>query len=196
MPADVYVTLDDLKNALQIDLSDTRKDTALTSVLDSASRDIDKFCDRYFGQVGTTGDPVVRVYDTKGGLLLIDDLTDLVTIEYESAEEVWTTFPDSYILLPRNAPAEIVAEPWTMIRTRTGSAWPLVVRIGGVWGWPAVPQQIKDATLLQAVRLFKSKDVPLGVVGGADMMGTMRLSVGLHPDAQHLVQPYVRAGIG
>ena len=193
-----YATLDELKDALSIDATDLRRDEALNRALSSASRDIDAYCNRYFGQMGSGGSPESRIFETHcRGTVVIDDNLGWTTIEYEAGPDTWAAYTDPVVFLPRNAGAEMqLPKPYTMIRTYSGQAFPHVIRINGQWGWPAVPSQVHDATILQAVRLFKSKDVPLGVVGGADMMGTMRLSVGLHPDAQHLVQPFQRAGIG
>ncbi len=196
MPADVYATLAELKAAVQIDDTDTRKDDALNAVLASASRTIDNFCGRYFGRVGTTLAPETKVFDTDGGTVVIGDLVELVDIDQETAEDTWTPYTGSIRLLPLNAAEATPARPYTMIRTRSGVPFPTTIRIAGVWGWPAVPDEINQATLLQAARLFKSKDVPLGVVGGDSELGLIRLSAGLHPDAQVLVQSYQAAGIG
>ena len=192
---DAYVSVDDIKDAVGIEQDDDRRDALLTGHAESASRQIDDFCGRYFGQVGTEALPVARTYDVTGSLLIIDDLVSLTGVEYE-AGTAWSDFAGAVVLLPRDAVSGVPASPFTMLRTATGSSLPSVVRVTGVWGWPTTPQPIKDAAALQAVRLFKSKDVALGVVGGGDMLGTMRLAQGLHPDAQTLCAPYQRLSLG
>lgn len=192
-----YVDLPLLKEALEIAGEDDRRDSALTALIESASAAVDSFCGRVFTQSGTVGAPVARTYDTAGGLLVIDDLQSLSSLERESglSGESWTAMDLTTVtLLPRNAHAD--ERPFTMLRVRSGQPLPLVVRLTGVWGWASVPPQVKDATLLQCIRLRKSKDIPTGVVGGADFMGTMRLSGDLHPDAQTLLQSLVRPSVG
>lgn len=185
-----YATLDELKVELGIDPADSRRDGQLKDLLDTATADVDAHCRRSFGQVGTEQDPVARVYDTVGGLLLIDDLVSLDTLEYESGES-WVAIDSSTVtLLPRNADTD--GRPFTMLRTRSGAALPPVVRITGVWGWPAVPAVVPRATVLQALRLAESGKVPLGVTGGDSMMGSLRIYGDLHPDAAHLLGPLVR----
>ena len=58
--ATTYALLDDVKDALRI--SDDHDDVVLAGIIESASRAIDQYCDRYFGQTGTTGSPVQRLY--------------------------------------------------------------------------------------------------------------------------------------
>ena len=191
-----YVTLDDLRGALEIDSTDDRLASELTAVIESASSSVNEFCNRVFVPSGTVEDPVTREYDTAGGLLVIDDLITLSTIEYESGATWGAIDAGTVVLLPRNAAVEVPAEPYTMLKTKTGTPFPAVVRITGVWGWAEVPAKVQQATLLQCLRLHKSKAIPTGVVGGADTMGVMRLSGDLHPDAQTLLGRLRRIPIG
>lgn len=197
--ATTYALLDDVKDALRI--SDTHDDVALAGVIESASRSIDQYCDRYFGQVGTEAAPVSRLYRARGRQVLIDDLVTLTDVEFEYsgyAETFTSLGDDSVIKQPINAATLIPPQPYTALLAKPSTVLPQPpgwVRISGVWGWPAIPQQIRDACVLQSVRLFKSRDVPLGVMGGADMMGAIRLPGGLHPDARILCEPFRRPAI-
>jgi hypothetical protein len=64
-----------------------------------------------------------------------------------------------------------------------------LVRITAVWGWPSIPKAIETATIIQATRIFKRFDSPLGVAGFGDF-GAVRVSRFLDPDVEQLVQPY------
>jgi len=66
------------------------------------------------------------------------------------------------------------------------------VRVEGTFGWPAVPDAVREATILQASRLFTRLDSPLGVAGFGDM-GAMRVSFKGDPDVLMLLAPYRRA---
>jgi hypothetical protein len=63
------------------------------------------------------------------------------------------------------------------------------VRVTGVYGWSAVPTAIKQATVIQAARIFKRNDSPTGIVGFGDM-GAIRVGVQLDPDVKHLIDVY------
>jgi hypothetical protein len=60
-----------------------------------------------------------------------------------------------------------------------------------VFGWPSVPIAIKQATIIQASRIFKRLDSPLGVAGFGDL-GAIRVTRDLDPDVAQLVMPYKR----
>jgi hypothetical protein len=58
-------------------------------------------------------------------------------------------------------------------------------------GWAAVPSAVKQATIIQAARIFKRLDSPLGVAGFEDL-GIMRVGRGLDTDVAQLVAAYVK----
>ena len=197
--AATYALLEDVKDALRI--SDDHDDVVLAGIIQSASRAIDQYCDRYFGQTGTTASPVQRQYRSRSGVVLVDDLVTLtdVEVDFSGFANTFTSLgASSVIKQPVNAATMVPAQPYTVLLAKPGTTLPPVpgwIRVSGVWGWPEIPQQIRDACVLQSVRLFKSRDVPLGVVGGNDMMGALRLPGGLHPDARILCEPFRRLGL-
>jgi hypothetical protein len=73
--------------------------------------------------------------------------------------------------------------PSPMLRTHT-------VQVTGSFGWSAVPLDVRMACILQAQRLFKRFDSPLGVAGFGDM-GVIRVSR-VDTDVQALLAPYVK----
>lgn len=195
-----YVSLAEVKSALRIPSNDSVDDTMLNALIGASSRLIDQYCDRYFGQVGTTQTPDVRLYRASGRVVLIDDLVSLsdVEVDFTGFATTFTTLGASSVLTqPLNAGHRVPAWPFTSLLAKPSTVLPAApgwVRVSGVFGWPAVPAQISQAALLQTVRLFKSQDVPLGLVGGADMMGALRLPRGLHPDAAQLLADYRKHG--
>ena len=70
-----------------------------------------------------------------------------------------------------------------------------LVKVTGVWGWPAVPQAIEYATIMQSQRLFKRLDSPTGILGFGDM-GAVRVTRQLDPDVAEMVNPFRRDGFG
>lgn len=153
----------------------------MADALEAASRVIDDVCGRQFGGVGT-GNADTRVYpvqwDRHLGLYVaeIDDLMTTTALVVQSGSTTLTTA--DYVLLPRNA--DKTGDPWTELGTTsaespTVGSGPWEITVTAEWGWPAVPQAIKQATLLQAARILKRRDAPLGVAGSPEMGTETRL---------------------
>ncbi|MFJ8163816.1 head-tail connector protein [Streptomyces sp. NPDC096136] len=196
--ANEYAALSVLKQMLGVEDSDTSRDVLLTSALAAASRSIDTATGRrfYLDPVASprTYRPADRtVNDTGGARLLLDDAgADPVTVETGSAG-TWTALSD-YETGPENALAR--GRPITSL-IRASGRWgtgPARVRVTARWGWPAVPDEIVQATLIQAARLFKRKDSPEGVTGSAEW-GVVRLSR-RDPDVWGLIEHFVLPGFG
>ena len=186
-----YATLADVKAALKI--TDNMDDSLLEIAVESASRLIDGYTGRYFYNAGTA----VRNYAANDSwTVTIDDLQSVSEVastdEVGNDYTVWTT--NDYQLEPLNGLSGGLTQPYTSIRAVNQYVWPFLadralVKITGVWGWASVPMAVKQATILQASRIFKRNDSPLGVAGFGDM-GVVRVGARLDPDVQHLVDPY------
>lgn len=186
-----YATLADVKNSLKI--TDNMDDSLLEIAVESASRLIDGYTGRYFYNGGTA----TRNYAASDSwIVYIDDLQSVS--EVASTDEVGGTYTtwtvNDYQLEPLNGLSGGMTQPYTSIRAVNQYVWPFLadralVKITGVWGWASVPMAVKQATILQASRIFKRNDSPLGVAGFGDM-GVVRVGSRLDPDVQHLVDPY------
>lgn len=186
-----YATLLDVKNALRI--TDSLDDSLLETAIESASRMIDGFTARNFSNAGTA----VRNFAATDAINLIID--DAITVtEVASTDEIGDTYTiwdvTDYQLEPLNGVADGLYSPFTGIRAVNDYLWPVVdqqalVRITGTWGWPTIPVAVKQATVIQASRLFKRLDSPLGVAGFGDM-GAIRVSRFLDSDVEQLLMPY------
>jgi hypothetical protein len=64
-----------------------------------------------------------------------------------------------------------------------------LVKVTGTFGWATVPDSIKFATIIQASRLFKRLESPLGVAGVSDM-GIMRVGSNIDGDVAQLINPF------
>ena len=188
-----YASLAEVKAALHI--TDSVDDTLIEMAAESASRLIDGYTGRYFYTSGTA----VRYYAAQDDFICeIDDLAS-GTITLQSANNAdgvydvtWKT--TDYQLEPLNGFADGIAWPYTRIRAIGDYLWPLsggeaLVKLTATYGWNATPMAIKQATIIQASRIFKRLDSPLGVAGFGDM-GALRVSRYLDPDVEQLVMPY------
>lgn len=192
-----YATLSQVKSALRI--TDAIDDGLLNTAIEAASRWVDGYCGRSFVAAAGTA---VRDYVPTGRMepLLVDDLTSVVSIKID--EDLDRTFgttlaPIDFQLEPVNSLSFANPYPYTMIRPQEDGYWPTIyeratVRVEATYGWPATPDAVREATILQASRLFTRLDSPLGVAGFGDM-GAMRVSFRGDPDVLMLLTPYRRA---
>jgi hypothetical protein len=186
-----YATLSEVKASLR--LTDTIDDALLETAIESASRMIDGFTARTFSNAGTA----VRNFAATDEINLIID--DAITVtQVASTDEVGGTYtiwkPTDFQLEPINSRSDGLYMPFTSIRAVNDYLWPVVdqqalVRITAVYGFPAVPIAIKQATVIQSSRLYKRLDSPLGVAGFGDM-GAIRVGRYLDPDVEQLVMPF------
>ncbi|MFC7380889.1 phage head-tail connector protein [Sphaerisporangium rhizosphaerae] len=198
-----YIDLTTVKSALGI--TDTERDAILEQAIAAACLSIDERTGRSFTRSGSA---TTRVFRTKGRtvrpddegygaeLLLVDDIadTDGLVVEVSSNGADWVIVSSTaYEPTPDNALAK--NRPITGLLRLTAS-WSMFrrVRVTAVWGWPAVPDSVKQAALLQAMRLYKRKDSPDGTAGSAEW-GIIRVSH-IDPDVKALIEPYRLSGFG
>lgn len=191
-----YITNADLKESLGISSSDSTKDDIVTYAVNAAISFIDNYTGRTFDLAGSA---TSRIYVPDGEqLLLVDDIGSITGLVVESGDITgtsWTTVDTStYEIYPLNAITK--GKPVTGLALLTNwAANPYArIRVTAKWGWPAVPDEIAQAALLQAARLFKRKDSPGGMYGSADF-GFSRVSKA-DPDVVSLIAPFVRHGFG
>lgn len=190
-----YATLNQIKAALRI--VDTMDDSLLEMAIESASRLIDGHTGRTFYSGGTAS----RVFAADDGFVCqIDDLQNS-NITLETAENADNTFDTTwavkdYQLEPLNQKLDGQEWVFTRIRATGDYLFPVyggeaLVKVTGLWGWPAAPKPVTQACIIQASRIFKRLDSPLGVAGVGDL-GVMRVSKDLDPDVAQLVMAYKR----
>jgi hypothetical protein len=190
-----YASLNEVKAALRI--TDAVDDALLEMAVESASRLIDGHAARQFWSAGTA----VRYFVAQDDFVVeVDDLSSS-TVTVQTANDAdgifdttWQT--TDFQLEPLNAVLDGIAWPYTQIRAVGDYLWPIsggeaLVKITGVYGWPSVPIAIKQACIIQASRIFKRLDSPLGVAGFGDL-GAIRVTRDLDPDVAQLVMPYKR----
>lgn len=188
---DGYATRDQLRERLD-NQPDASADALLDQLVTAASRQIDGFTARFFGQSTAT-----RTFTAEwSDLLIVDDLVSVTTLATDNDgdrtyETSWAV--TDYDLNPDDANAQ--DKPYTnlAVAPNGNNAFPLTrrgVQLAGVFGWPAVPAAITEACLLLAVRLFVRKSAPFGIAGSLD--GQVQTIPGLDPDVKQLVWPYRR----
>ena len=191
-----YITLANLKTYLKID--DSVEDVLLEQIIESASRSIDRIANRRFYLDANAS---ARTYRPIGNLRVqVDDFGTtsglVVKTDPGSTGTYATTFTlnQDYIVEPTNALAK--GRPFTTITIVGPTAfslpvnyWPQV-EVTARWGWPAVPDDIEQATYILSADLYKRKDSIGGVLGLSEL-GAIRMSP-LGRDISNMVRAYKR----
>lgn len=193
-----YATLAELKAVMRILSNDNLDDALLNTSIEAASRQLDGHCERvFFSEAGT------RVYAPNDNILVeTDDIASVTTIKSSTDGDGFfdTTWSSTdFQLEPLNGRAGGILTPATKIRAVGDYLWPTygeeaTVQVVGVFGFPAIPIAIKQATLMLAQRQFKRYDSPLGVTGFGEL-GVIRVSR-IDPDVESLVAPFRRIRFG
>jgi hypothetical protein len=199
-----YATRNQVKAALRIGTADTIDDDLIDNCVGAASRLIDGYCNRRFWSNGTA----TRVYQAEDSFYCsIDDIAGTaITLKTSSFADgnfdvTWTA--SDYQLEPLNGNLDGLTWSYDKIRAVGDYLFPTVnanygeqalVQVTAVFGWPAIPEPVTQATIIQASRIFKRYDSPLGVAGFGDL-GAIRVSRYLDPDMAQLVEPYRRMRI-
>lgn len=106
---------------------------------------------------------------------------------------------------------EIRVSPWHYNTGSMGEQWPYTgfnflgpkyvpivwpwshldrFKVVGQFGWPAVPLNVKQASLLASAEIFRMKDAPFGIAG----FGDFAIRIQQNPMIMRLLQRYVKGG--
>ena len=195
-----YCALSEIKT--YIGLTGSGQDSNLESAIESASREIDQYCDRIFYVTSSenryytpTNFFEVEIDDVSSttGLVVKLDTTD------DGTHNKTLTLNTDYIVMPINRTNKVGQnQPITSLKildSRSSERFdPKIinnVKVTGTFGFSAVPDSIKQATFLQATRLFKRKDSPFSTYGNPQT-GTGELFNRFDPDALKLIRGYAK----
>lgn len=182
-----YATLTEIKGYLSI--SDTTDDSLLESLIESASRSIDRIANRRFYLDSSATARLYRAYSDV--FVYVDDIgttNGLVVAVDENGNGTYTktlTLNTDFILDPLTASS--LGRPYTQLTMVSNTEmWPIFpgitqnglrpgVQVTAKWGWPSVPDDINMACLILTADLYKRKDAPGGILGLGDL-GAIRMS--------------------
>lgn len=176
---DTYAEIADLKPRLGIDLANTDYDDQLQDAVDSASREIERWCNRQFNK--QTSATARKFAATSKYCAVIDDFhteADLVIKSMTDDDGVFdkTWASSEFELRPANGVVSgQTGWPFWRIKAVSGETFPLAVpgerafrlEVTAQWGWDAVPSPVRQACLMLAAKNFMMKDAPLGLLGNS-----------------------------
>lgn len=188
-----YVTLEEVREFLDIPAGDTADDAILAVFITDASRAIDAHTGRQFGNTGTAQVRYFRARwraDVGRWVAVIDDLqVEPTGVDIDGAAAT------GYRFGPRNAVAKGL--PYERLELAYGSAvvpaspdWEIAVT--AVWGWSAVPAAVAAACWLQVSRFYSRRQSPYGVAGSPELGSELRLLSKLDADVAVSLAGYVR----
>jgi hypothetical protein len=194
-----YITRAQLKAHLSIPVLDTDDDTIIDRIVASTSRAVENWCHRRtFGQDAAASTRTFHA-DTYGRVY-VDDIATATGLAVATDddddgvfEQSWTVATD-FVVEPSNALAD--GQPATRL-VAVGDLWfpagnaRASVSVTATFGWPAVPDEVVEATLIKAARLFGRKDTPNGVAGTGEF-GVVRITNREDPDVVALLAPFRR----
>jgi hypothetical protein len=207
---DTYCTLAQLRAELGYATSETADDTKLSIAINAASRQIDGYCGQRFWQDPS---PVTRTFFPYDSNLLDvtidggDGIATMTSLALDTGDTgSYSTAVTDYLLRPTNhttlgVPVTEIYLPGTSYLYNRSSYGRATVQVTAQFGWPAIPDDITKACLIQAAALFKAKDAVFGAVALGDTGAAMRVRP-LNPMAAGLLDgslagvPYRRAAVG
>lgn len=174
---DPYVTLAELKKYVGIPVDELGKDDVLQFALDSATREIEDYCERQFNKE-LTATPRVFVPDDHCQVE-VDDFYDTTGFVLETDpnrsgtySQTWTAA--DYELSPLNGVVSgVPGWPYWTIDAVGGLRFPMPygghrkasVRVTAKWGWSTIPKVIRQCTFQMASKNYSMQGAPLGVAG-------------------------------
>jgi hypothetical protein len=176
-------------------------DDDVDRAIEAASRAIDEWCCRRFYADSTVSARYYTAGPEETYVLAVDDISTTTGLIVRTDDDWNGTYENTWTLNSRTGPWGFMVEPtnWSALskpitRLRAvADVWPTVeqgVEVTAKWGWASIPVAITEACLMLAVRYWKRKDTPFGVMGTSET-GFVTLPK-VDPDVQALLNPYRR----
>lgn len=157
-----YATLNEYMAARPA-VRDGSLNESIIDALDVASAEVDEWCQRSF--TVSSGTSAKTYHQTTTGILLVDDFSTLTGLVVTDNGGTALTIGDDYHV---DRPT-VSGHPFYRLRFYPGRwpmpSWEPLVSVTANWGWTAVPEQVKRATILLAADLMTASASQFGYVG-------------------------------
>jgi hypothetical protein len=171
--------------------------------INAASRAIDKYCGFPMRKFWKDSTPTTRVYAPNDWQTIwISDLAETTGLVVGIGTDFTTILTASdYQLGPNNVDQFGGPHAFTKISAIGSQLFPMdrtgrpTVRITGLHGWSAVPDEVTQACVIKSTSLLKRKDAVFGVAGFGEFGTAVRIRAE-DPDVADLLGPFRRYGAG
>lgn len=197
-----YCTLAELRTWMG-DSGSILPTTVLEDAINATSRMIDQHCDRRFWKDAS---PTTRKYKvTEWDIAWVDDIADAssVIVRTDDLDDGSFSFQwaaSDFELSPYDSDVDSTT-PYAFYRIHAiGSrSFPVndykrTLQVTALFGWSAVPEQIKQACLMKANMIALRKDSPYGIAGFSEF-GVVRINRTEDPEITRLISPFVRSDV-
>lgn len=191
---DPYVSIDILKEELDIDPDSTDQDDKATRAVTGATAAIDNRTGWGYPGFWKTASATARTLDLDGNVTVSrrSGAQLLLGTGIASATGLQVAGYPSASLRPSDCFDR--QRPATSIRLGSWAPATGQLVVTAFWGWPDLPDDVVNACLMQATRYFRRSGSPEGVAGSAEW-GLVRIPY-LDPDVRAIVDHYRRPGVG
>lgn len=196
-----YATRADVKAWLGVE--DTKLDAIVDLSIPAAEAWINGYCHRTFA---LSGSATPRYFDVNPvtNVVYTDDIGDASSVLIAVDNSFNGTFSTSwaagdYQLEPLNQGFD--SRPFWQITSTGSKMFPFatptrngLVRVTAKWGWPAVPDAVRLACIMQTARLVSRRSSPNGVAGFNDL-GAVRVA-SVDRDIEALLAGFMLVRVG
>lgn len=196
---DPYGDLPEFKDRMQI--HDSEDDARAERALLSASRNVEKYCRRQFNVADpdTATARLFRCDNSEYAIIADFHSTTGLTVELGDLENdfstTWVLNTDFWVSPLNGVRNEVPGTVYWRIEPMGGGRIPCPsgrqpnLRVAAPWGWGSVPEDVIEATYIDAHRIFRRKDSPDGVIGGFEGQ-PIRVGWKMDPDFERLLKDY------
>lgn len=198
------ITVSNLMSWMEISsTTSNEEDASLTYAVNAANDAVTAWCGRVFDAT-TTASASARTYHPRSYTLCVTDdfwTTTGLIVKTDAGDdgvyETTLTLNTDFIVEPVNGIEDGITVPYRRIRATSWLFSPThvipPVQVTAAWGWATIPDEVTQATLIKAARIFKRRTSPEGVLGGWADFGAVRITNREDPDVVALLAPYRRA---
>lgn len=134
----------------------------------SASRWIERYTGRQFHDSGAVAS--ARYFDPHGLVVVIDDCRSITSVAVDTGDDgTYATTTTNYQPLPVGGRDALLGEtPYTGLRALSDTTWAYdntrlgSVRVTGLWGWSAAPDDVQRACAILAQDLLRDPESAFG----------------------------------
>lgn len=189
-------------------ITGAQHDTTIANAVNATIQAVIRYCGRSFEKVATASE-TAKVYTRAGegswrGInspttAIVHDIWDTTNLAVKTDDGDDGTFETTwastdYQLEPLNLLDGDTYSPYWLIRAVDGRTFPTgnrraALQVTAAWGWTAVPDDVKQAALIKAARIWSRRESPQGVAGFGEF-GVVRISRAQDPDVADLLSPF------